>query len=72
MRSWLYSVLVGLTLLCVSCLDKSEYEIDSVSWNPSVALPLVNGQLQITDILNDDDSIHFKTDSDGLLYVEYD
>ncbi|MEI9918785.1 MAG: hypothetical protein WDO14_08275 [Bacteroidota bacterium] len=72
MRSWLYSVLVGLTLLCVSCLDKSEYEIDSVSWNPSVALPLVNGQLHITDILNDDDSIHFKTDSDGLLYVEYD
>jgi hypothetical protein len=72
MRSWLYSCLLGLTLLCVSCLDKSEYEIDSVSWNPSVALPLVNGKLLITDLLNDDDSLHFKTDSEGLLYVEYD
>lgn len=72
MRSWLYSGLLGLTLLCVSCLDQSEYDINSVSWNPSVALPLVNGSLQITDILNKDDSTHFKTDSDGLLYVEYD
>jgi hypothetical protein len=72
MRSWLYSVPLGLTLLCVSCLDQSEYDIASVSWNPSVALPLVNGDLHISDLLNDDDSIHFKTNSDGLLYVEYD
>jgi hypothetical protein len=72
MRFWLYSVLLGFTLLCVSCLDKSDYDIDSVSLNPSVALPLVNGQLQITDILNDDDSTHVKTDADGLLYISYD
>lgn len=72
MRSWLYSIPLGLVLLCVSCLDQSEYDIDSVNWNPSVALPLVNGKLQITDLLNNDDSTHVKTDPNGLLYIEYD
>ena len=72
MRSWLYSVPLGLTLLCVSCLDQSEYDIDSVTWNPSVALPLINGNLKVTDLLNDEDSSHFKTDPNGLLYIEYD
>ncbi|HEX8061501.1 MAG TPA: hypothetical protein VF473_11230, partial [Cyclobacteriaceae bacterium] len=72
MRNWLYSIPLGLLLFCVSCLDQSEYKIDKVVLNPSVALPLVSGNLHITDLLNKTDSIHVKTDTGGLLYIEYD
>lgn len=71
MRSWLYSSALGFTLLCISCIDTSEYEFDGVALNPSLALPLVNGNLTISDMLNDEDSAHFKKYDDGLLYVAY-
>lgn len=71
MRSWLYSSFLGFTLLCISCIDTSEYEFDGVALNPSLALPLVNGNLTIGDMLNDEDSVHFKKYEDGLLYVTY-
>jgi hypothetical protein len=71
MRSWLYSSLLGITLLCISCLDKSDYELDGLSLNPTLALPLVHGNLTIGDMLNDQDSEHFKTDANGLIYVAY-
>jgi hypothetical protein len=69
---WLYSCFAGLTLLCGSCIDQSDYEIDSVSLEPTYVGKLVTGSLGITDLLNDDDSLHFKTNNEGLLYVTYD
>ncbi len=71
MRAWLYSPILGFTLLCSSCINQSDFEIDSVTLDPTLELPLVHGQLQLTDILNNDDSSHFKTDEDGLLYISY-
>ncbi|HMJ69898.1 MAG TPA: hypothetical protein VK508_13430 [Cyclobacteriaceae bacterium] len=71
MRSWLYSSVLGFTLLCISCIDQSDYELDGVSLNPTLALPLVHGKLTIGDMLNKQDSVHFKTDANGLIYVAY-
>lgn len=72
MRAWLYSGLLGSTLLCVACVNSSDFEIDSITLNPTLDLPLAHGNLQIIDILNDEDSTHFQTDEDGLLYIAYD
>jgi hypothetical protein len=71
MRSWLYSALVGIILLCNSCIDQSDYELDGIQLNPTIALPLVSGQLTINDILKDADSVHIKKYNDGLLYLAY-
>ncbi|HZY81723.1 MAG TPA: hypothetical protein VFE50_19505 [Cyclobacteriaceae bacterium] len=71
MRSWLYSCLTGFTLLCISCIDQSDYELDGISLNPTLALPLVHGELTIADLLRDKDSTHFRTYDDGLLYIYY-
>lgn len=71
MRSWLYSSALGFTLLCNSCIDQSDYELDGVALNPSLALPLVNGNLTIADMLSKGDSVAFKTYEDGLLYIGY-
>jgi len=62
---------VGFTLLCASCIDQSDYEIDSISLEPTYVGKLVTGDLRITDLLNDDDSIHFGQTKEGLLYVKY-
>jgi hypothetical protein len=71
MRSWLYSSVLGFTLLCISCIDQSDYELDGVTLNPTLALPLVKGNLTIGDMLNDEDLGAFKTYSDGLMYIAY-
>lgn len=71
MRSWLYSFFAGFTLLCISCIDQSDFKIDEVTTTSTWVGKLVKGKLQITDLLNKDDSLHFKTADDGLLYVTY-
>lgn len=71
MRSWLYSPLLGIALLCGSCINQSDFEVDSVTLNPTLSLPLIHGQLTLSDILNDQDSTHLKTNEDGLLYITY-
>jgi hypothetical protein len=62
---------LGFTLLCISCIDQSDYELDGVSLNPTLALPLANGNLTISDMLRSKDSAHFKSYPDGLMYVAY-
>lgn len=71
MRSWLYSGFTGLTLLCISCINQSEYELDGITLNPTYVFPLAKGNLSINNILSDKDSVHFKSDESGLLYVSY-
>lgn len=68
MRYWLYSC---IAVLCASCINSSEFEIQSVLSQPTVQLPFLNGQLKLNDILNDADSAHFKVDADGLVYLSY-
>lgn len=55
----------------VSCLDQSEYQLDEIQVNPSLALPLVNGQLTIKDLISDADSANVKIYPDGLVYLAY-
>jgi hypothetical protein len=71
MRSWLYSCVAGFALLCISCIDQSDYELDGISLNPTLALPLVNGKLTISDLLRDEDSVHLRKYDDGLMYIYY-
>lgn len=67
------TLVLGLFALwiLVSCLDESQYQIDEVQLNPSLALPLVNGELKIDDFLSDEDSANIKIYPDGLLYLAY-
>jgi hypothetical protein len=53
-------------------VSQSDFEIDSIRLTPTYDSPLASGELKISDILADDDSSHFKTDEDGLLYIAYD
>jgi len=72
MRSWLYSPLLGLSLLCASCVNSSDFDIDSIALDPAVDAPLAFGELKLADLLNNADTSHFKTDDNGLLYIAYD
>lgn len=56
-----------------SCIDNSDYQIDQVRANPELALPLVNGDLSIYDILDSAKySSNIKVYPDGLVYLAYD
>jgi hypothetical protein len=72
MRSLLYSGILGVALFCGSCIDKSDYELDGVTLDHTDVIKLVKGQLKISDILNNEDSLHLQSYDDGLLYVTYD
>jgi hypothetical protein len=54
-----------------SCLDKSGYEWDEVSLNPSIALPLVHGRVSVSDLLENADSSVVKVYPDGLVYFAF-
>jgi hypothetical protein len=60
-----------LFLALASCLDQSDYQLDEVQVNPSLALPLVNGELTIRDLISDADSANIKVYPDGLVYLAY-
>ncbi len=55
----------------VSCVDESNYSIDSLTVNPAVAIPLTYGDLSIKDIIKDTDSIYVKIYPDDLVYLAY-
>lgn len=61
--------MVGIILS--SCIDSSEYQLDEVRLNPSLALPLVKGDLTLRDFLSDEDSANIRIYPDGLLYLSY-
>jgi hypothetical protein len=58
-------------VLLFSCVDWSEYSVDQVELNPSVALPLVTGKLSVSDLMENVDSTIIKVYPDGLVYFTY-
>src|SRR5277367_1079526 len=63
--------LVLILFTASSCLDQSDYNIHSANISPSLAIPVVAGNLSIQGILNSKDSAFIKIHSDSLVYVEY-
>lgn len=67
-----YPSIVFICLLAVtSCLDNKDYNLDSLTLKPSIALPLAYGQISILDLISDKDSSYLKVYPDGLLYFAY-
>lgn len=67
-----YRSLVFLGLLILgSCLNSKDYDLNSVSVTPTVAVPLASGRLSLVDLIADKDSGYVKQYSDGLLYFSY-
>lgn len=70
-----FFLVVCVTLLLWSCgddiLNTDDYEIDRVTANPSIALPLAFGSVGISDFLDNQDQEHIRIYEDGLVYVFY-
>src|SRR5690348_7396577 len=69
-RLYSLAAILALTALC-SCVDRSDYIIDEVNLNPSVALPLVTGSFALSDLMEGVDTAHVKVDPNGLIYFVY-
>ena len=67
-RFWVWFV-----ALCTfaSCIDQNDYSIDSVEVNPTIALPLVFGELSIQELIKSTDSVYVKVYPDDLVYLSY-
>ncbi|HRI80311.1 MAG TPA: hypothetical protein PLR06_12325 [Cyclobacteriaceae bacterium] len=63
-------VFIGLLFLG-SCVDTKEYDLDTVTITPTMAVPLASGELSVKSILSDKDAKYLKVYSDGLLYLQY-
>ena len=70
MRSRFWAWLVVL-LVFVSCIDENDYSIDSVEVNPTIALPLVFGELSVQEFIKSADSVYVKVYPDDLVYLSY-
>lgn len=55
----------------LSCVDEKDYSLDSLTVNPSVAIPLTHGDLSIKDLIKDTDSVYVKVYPDDLVYLAY-
>ncbi len=55
----------------ISCIDQNDYSLKSVEVSPTVALPLVFGELAIQDLIKGEDSAYVKVDSDDVVYLSY-
>jgi len=67
-RFWAWLVLL---LVFVSCIDENDYSIDSVEVTPTIALPLVFGELSVQELINNTDSVYVKIYPDDLVYLSY-
>jgi hypothetical protein len=67
-RFWVwFAALLALT----SCIDEDDYSIDSVEVNPTIALPLVFGELSVQEFIKSTDSVYVKVYPDDLVYLSY-
>ena len=67
-RFWVWFVAL---LVLASCVDENDYTIDSVEVSPTLALPLVFGDLSIQDFIKSTDSVYVRVDKDDLVYLSY-
>lgn len=60
-----------LVLSLASCLDNKDYDLNSLTINPTMALPIATGEMTMMDLVSNKDSAYLKTYPDGLLYFSY-
>ncbi len=65
------SLFAVFVLMAISCINSKDYDLDSVTISPTVALPLATGNIGVLDLASSRDSAYLKTYSDGLLYFSY-
>ncbi len=68
LRFWVW--FVALSTLA-SCIDENDYTIDSVEVSPTIALPLVFGELSVQELIKITDSVYVKVYPDDLVYLSY-
>lgn len=70
-------VVLFASLLLSSCLKdledtfKTIKSVDQVQWDPTIAAPLVNTRLTVSDFLSDTTSAFIEIDPDNLIHVVY-
>jgi hypothetical protein len=65
-------LLVCTLAISYSCIDKEDFEsIKGVEWSGAYALPILNSSMTLKDLLPEDDSLHLREETDGLIYFEY-
>lgn len=55
----------------LSCVNEDDYTIDSAEIHPTIALPLVSGDLSVQDLIKSKDSVYVKVYPDDLVYLSY-
>ena len=68
LRFWVWFIAL---FALASCVDENDYAIDSVEVSPTLAIPLVFGELSIQDFIKSTDSVYVKIDKDDLVYLSY-
>ncbi len=66
-RAFAFISVLGL----VSCLDSKDYNLDTLTLTPTLAVPIAFGDIGILDLITDKDSSYLKVYPDGLLYFSY-
>jgi len=64
-------LLIFFVLTAISCINSKDYDLNSVTISPTLALPLATGNIGVLDLASSLDSSYLKTYSDGLLYFSY-
>ncbi len=60
-------------LVITGCsINNNDYNIKGLSSQPTVALPLLQGSIGLTDLFSQQDSTYVKVYPDGLIYLSYD
>jgi len=65
------ALVLVFVLTLTSCINNKDYNLDSLTLTPSVALPIAFGNISILDLISDKDSSYLKVYPDGLLYFYY-
>ncbi|REJ84457.1 MAG: hypothetical protein DWQ44_09395 [Bacteroidetes bacterium] len=67
-------ILFGISVILFSCIKENEFNYDKVAastWDPDIAIPLVNSTLTINDITGLSSSTSIFSDSTRLVYLAY-
>jgi len=74
LRRRLAFLILPILLLAVACSDSLDelLEVDSFSWNPKIAVPLIDAEFSFNDLVEEVDSITLvEIEPDGLINLVY-
>ncbi len=67
-----FAFIPGLLILAGCSLNNTDYNLKGISASPTMALPLIQGNLGLLDLFKAQDSSYVRVYSDGLIYLTYD